>query len=306
MGCSVSSNLPPLNALKVFEVSARKLSFSAAATELCVTQGAVSKQIKILEAYLQLSLFDRTSKGLRLTEAGNFYLPTVMAALEQIHSSTVSLQQSNSSTRYLTINVSPSLSNLWLIPRLNKLSHAFPSLRLNIVSGDGAYQFHQASADIAIRCLPISLNHQNSILLREEILLPVIHNNLIADSPIQGAKDLLRYQLIGSTTRPQLWQQCLSSLLNNENWESKPDFYHSFEHFFMSLEAANQGQGLALIPDFLAESYIDSGNAGINLSNPLGLSYVSGYGYYLLMPLYRHQDPVVKQVYQWFKDNLSR
>ncbi|MBJ7539582.1 LysR substrate-binding domain-containing protein [Marinomonas transparens] len=297
----MSTKLPPLNALKVFEVAARKLSFSQTAIELCVTQGAVSKQIKTLEEYLQLALFDRTPTGLQLTDAGKFYLPTIMEALEQIHSSTVGLQQFSAETQHLTLNISPSLSSLWMIPRLNLLNQTFPSLRLNIVSGDGAYQFHQASADVAIRCLPMSLSHQNATLLKKETLLPVIHKDLLVYTPINEPNDFFKHYLIHPTTRPQLWQQCLSSVLSSEKRERVLKSHHAFEHFFMSLEAVKQKQGIALIPEFLVADLLDDSE----LINPLGFKYESGYGYYFLTPSYRQQNTLIKQLYEWFDDNLE-
>jgi LysR family glycine cleavage system transcriptional activator len=298
----MSMKLPPLNALKVFEVAARKLSFSQAAVDLCVTQGAVSKQIKMLEEHLKLELFDRTPRGLQLTEAGKYYLPTIMSTLEQIQSTTASLQQFSSEIQYLTLDISPSLSSLWMIPRLNKLSEAFPSLRLNLISGDGAYQFHQSSADIAIRCLPLSLSHHNAHLLIKETLLPIIHKDLVKELPINKNKDLLNYHLIKSTTRPQLWPQCFSNLLGDEHWGNTLSFNHAFEHFFMSLEAAKQKHGIALIPNFLAKDSL----AADELINLLDLTYESGYGYYFLTPSYKQQNPLIQKLLAWFEVELTR
>ena len=295
------NKLPPLNALKVFEVAARKLSFSKAAEELCVTQGAISKQIKALEEHLQLALFDRTNTGLQLTKAGKQYLPTIMSALEQIQSSTANLQQLENNHHSLTLNITPSLSSLWLIPRLKRLSESLPNLRLNMVSGDGVFQFHQASADIAIRCLPLSLSHENSTLLAEEVLLPVIHPDLLLDIPINEAADLVKHPLLMHTTRPQLWSQFLGSVLTEGSQAKTSHFHHGFEHFFMSLEAAKQKQGIALVPDFLASEFIKKGE----LVSLLGIRYKSSYGFYFLVPSYRQQHDQVQQFYQWLQDEIK-
>lgn len=295
------NKLPPLNALKVFEVAARKLSFSKAAEELCVTQGAISKQIKALEEHLQLALFDRTTTGLELTKAGKLYLPTIMSALEQIQSSTANLQQLESHSHSLTLNITPSLSNLWLIPRLKRLGQALPHLRLNMVSGDGAFKFHQASADIAIRCLPLSLSHENSTLLAEEVLLPVVHPDLLKEAPINTPLDILNHPLLMHTTRPQLWSQFLGSVLSEDKQNKTPNFHHGFEHFFMSLEAAKQKQGVALVPNFLASEFIERGE----LVNLLGIHYKSSYGFYFLVPSYRQQHDQVQQFYQWLQSEIK-
>lgn len=305
--------LPPLNALNVFEVAARKLSFSLAAEELCVTQSAVSKQIKALEHHLQLTLFERTSSGLVLTPAGQQYLPTVMQALAQIQHATQRLQQGHDTPRDVTLSISTSLTSLWLIPRLDALETQFPQLRLHIVSGDGDYQFHPDSADLAIRCFPlnsrdIAPSHQDASLLLKETLIPLIHPDLLQRTPIHRAADLLQHELIRPTTRPQLWSQCLDALLNTTTSLSPttssaltpstpaPRYHHAFEHFFMALEAAQRGQGVALIPDFLADEALAQGR----LVNPLGLRYPSGYGYYFLMPAYRRQHALNQQLFDWF------
>lgn len=301
MRSAVPNKLPPLNALKAFEVAARKLSFSKAAVELCVTQGAISKQIKSLEEHLQLALFDRTTTGLALTKAGKQYLPTIMAALEQIQSSTANLQQLETNNHSLTLNITPSLSHLWLIPRLERLTDALPNLRLTMVSGDGAFQFHQASADIAIRCLPLSLSHENSTLLAEEVLIPVIHPDLLAQAPISQAEDILNHPLLMHTTRPQLWSQFLSSTLAEKKQAQIPNYHHGFEHFFMSLEAAKQKQGIALVPDFLASEFIKRGE----LVNVLNMRYQSSFGFYFLAPSYRQQNEQVQHFYQWLLTEIK-
>ncbi|MHA2938053.1 LysR substrate-binding domain-containing protein [Vibrio sp. RC27] len=295
------NKLPPLNALKTFEVAARKLSFSLAAKELCVTQGAVSKQIKLLEQYLELPLFDRINGSLKLTEEGRQYLPTIMSALDQIQTSTSRLQQFSQETKHITIDVTPSFSNLWLIPRLTQLNQLVPNMKLNIISGDGYYQFHQSSADIAIRCLTLSLTHDNATLLRSETMLPLVHRDFLDSHPMENSTDLLALPLLMHTTRPQIWDQFISQQVNQGELSSNPNFYHGFEHFFMSIEAAKHKQGVALVPDFLAEAALTSGE----LVNPLNLSFASGYGFYFLAPSYRQSSPIIQTLYEWFDKSLK-
>lgn len=295
----MKNRLPPLNALQVFEVAARKLSFSQAAKELFVTQGAVSKQIKRLESHLDVALFDRQGSGLRLTQAGKQFLPTVIEALDQIQSASSYLSQQTQSVERFTVDVTPSFSSLWLIPRLESLRATIPSLHLDISAGDGGYQFHSSSADIAVRCLPLSVGDDKAVLLRAERLLLVAGAKRLARSPIDCPDDLLSHPLLMHTTRPQLWRQCL------DNWGvANSDLLHTshgVEHFYMSLEAARQQLGLALVPDFLAEHAIASGE----LVNPLGLAYDSGFGFYFLAPSYRSDHKLVCQLRTWFKTQLA-
>ncbi len=294
------NHFPPLNALRVFEVAARKLSFSKAADELCVTQGAVSKQIQLLESYLSRPLFNRTPQGLTLTEAGKHYLPEITAAMQQIVSATAALQQARKNT--LTLNISPSFSNLWLIPKLSELQHSLPDLKLSMVTGDGPIQFGEQEADLAIRCLPLSLNHEHATLLTEEILLPVVHCDLFLQNATSSKEALLSLPLILHTTRPELWTQFYSYLFpDSEAILSSNSCAVGFEHFFMSHAAILQKQGVGLLPDFMIESTL----ASSNLVNPFGIRYASGYGYYLLTSPYKAYDPNIMALKAWLTQQLT-
>src|SRR3954467_5234887 len=123
--------LPPLNNLKAFEAAARHESFTRAADELCVTQGAVSQQVKSLEAALGLQLFAREHQKLTLTEAGRDYLAVVRDALDRIAYGTERLVQRQSSGT-LTVSTSPDFAAKWLVHRLGRFSQAHPEIELRI------------------------------------------------------------------------------------------------------------------------------------------------------------------------------
>lgn len=290
--------LPPLKALQTFEVAARRLSFSKAADELHVTQGAVSKQIKLLEEYLERALFERSAVGLKLTSEGREYLSAISESLEAIRKATARVQQSKGDANDLTIDVIPSFSMLWLIPRLEQLRGQLPRLNLTQVVGDGPYKFEANSADMAIRCLPLSLSLHHAELLASETLVPVIHSSLLLTEPVEVPEDLLKHPLLTHITRPQLWISFLKNFGITDL--SEPDFRHGFEHFYMSLEAAKQKLGIALIPDFMAADVLASGE----LVSPLEIRYPSGYGYYFLTPGYQSHNPLILSFMQWVKQSL--
>lgn len=294
-------SLPPLNALRTFEVAARRLNFSAAARELCVTQGAVSKQVQLLEQYLEQPLFERTPGGLQLTEAGRQYLPAVSQAIETIQSATAMLLQQSGTAASLTLNLTPSFSNLWLIPRLGQLRAAIPELNLAMVVGDGEFRFQGSETDMAIRCLPLSLSREHASLLVEEVLCPVLHPDLLHQHPLREAADLLYHPLLAHTTRPQLWRQFLQQLPGTQPRLSSARYNHGFEHFYMSLEAARCRQGVALVPDFMAAAALQAGE----VVNPLGIRYRSGYGFYFLVPPYRDRTPGVQRFRLWLQQQLN-
>src|SRR5262247_4815851 len=115
--------LPPLNAVKVFESAARSESFTRAAEELCVTQAAVSQQVKALEATLGVKLFNRERQRLVMTEAGREYLIVVRDALDRIAVGTERLLQRQSGG-VLTVSTSPNFAAKWLVHRLGRFAEA--------------------------------------------------------------------------------------------------------------------------------------------------------------------------------------
>src|SRR5437764_7409644 len=123
--------LPPLNALKAFEAAARHESFTRAAEELFVTQGAVSHQVKGLEVELGLKLFNRERQGLALTEAGREYLAVVRDALDRIALGTERLQQ-RQNAGVLTVSTSPDFAAKWLVHRLGNFIDAHPEIDLRV------------------------------------------------------------------------------------------------------------------------------------------------------------------------------
>src|ERR1700694_2737516 len=119
--------LPPLNALKAFEASARSESFTRAAEELCVTQGAVSQQLKALEATLGIKLFIRERQRVVMTEAGREYLAVVRDVLDRIAVGTERLVQRQTSG-VLTVSTSPDFAAKWLVNRLGRFCGANPGI----------------------------------------------------------------------------------------------------------------------------------------------------------------------------------
>jgi LysR family transcriptional regulator, glycine cleavage system transcriptional activator len=124
-------SLPPLNALRSFDAAARHQSFTRAADELCVTQGAVSHQVKALEAELGLKLFNRARQGLAITEAGRDYLAVVQDAFDRIALGTDRLLQ-RQRAGVITVSTSPDFAAKWLVNRLGRFAEAHPEIELKV------------------------------------------------------------------------------------------------------------------------------------------------------------------------------
>jgi LysR family glycine cleavage system transcriptional activator len=142
--------LPQLNALKAFEAAARHVSFTRAAEELCVTQGAVSHQVKALEAELGIKLFNRERQRLIITDAGRDYLAIVRDALDRIAMGTERLLQRQSSGM-LTVSTSPDFAAKWLVHRLGRFAEAHPEIDLRVSATMHHVDFAQEDVDVAVR-----------------------------------------------------------------------------------------------------------------------------------------------------------
>src|SRR6195256_281559 len=142
--------LPPLNALKAFEASARHESFTKAAGELCVTQGAVSHQVKALEAELGIRLFQRERQRLVITEAGRSYLEVVRDAFDRIAAGTEVLLQRQTGG-VLTVSTSPDFAAKWLVHRLGRFVEAYPDIDLRVSATLHHVDFAREDVDLAVR-----------------------------------------------------------------------------------------------------------------------------------------------------------
>ncbi|NOI59087.1 LysR substrate-binding domain-containing protein [Vibrio coralliilyticus] len=289
------SELPSIKALRSFIAVAHHQSFSKAAEELYVTQGAVSKQIAILEQMVGQPLLERQLNGIELTTAGKQYLPKVIEALEIIQHATASLIQSDTQQELLTIDVTPSFASLWLLPKIEEFRRLHPQLQVKIRTRENTQLKLAGESDIALRCLPLSQHYEHSQLLCQEKLL-LIGEQSASCSDVNSI--LTQHALIPHTTRPQLWElfklehQCAESL----------NYYGvGYEHFYLSLEAVKRGKGLALVPDFMASETLENDQ----VCNLLGLSMLSGYGYYLSVPNYRLASRKVQFFHQWLRDELE-
>lgn len=144
--------LPPLNALRAFEAAARLESFNRAAQALSLTPSAISHQIKSLEQWLGLALFERRPRSVRLTEAGRTYLVEVSEALSRLGAASERLRQQHQGQR-LTISAAPVFAMNWLIPRLEDFHRRYPDIEVRLDTGLSLADFERSDVDAAIRYL---------------------------------------------------------------------------------------------------------------------------------------------------------
>ena len=283
------ANIPPLNSLKAFEASARYGSFTIAADELSVTQGAISKQIKILEEYLGLAMFERRHQHIVLTKEAEIYIASIRSAFETIEQATAQLMDSDTSVETLCVNALPSLSSRWLVPLLDDFKTRFPHVSLNIEVGNDDVDMDTCTADVAIRVSKVQRwENLYSHKIMDEDLIPVCSPKLKLKSP----NDLPKYALLQHTSRPNMWHEYLKAI-GYEHF--KVEHKVGLEHFFMLIEAAIDGVGVVLVPRFLVKNELKNGQ----LILAFDCVYNSPFSYYLLCKKNKKNLTKVKIFKDW-------
>ncbi|WP_238897662.1 LysR substrate-binding domain-containing protein [Achromobacter xylosoxidans] len=227
--------LPPLNALRAFEASGRKLNFRAAAEELGVTQGAVAQQVRALEEHLGIALFQRLARGLALTPRGAAYLVDVTRAFDTLAESTGRLLVRPD---MVTISVTPTVAAKLLIPRLGELQEALPGVELRTVATEALSDFDRDQVDIAVRLTraPFPADLEARLLFHQE-LVAVASPHLLGDlKPLLTARQIRALPLLHDAH--DHWPQFLQS------GRKLPGAV--FNQTTLALDAAMAGQGVAL------------------------------------------------------------
>jgi len=247
--------LPPLNALKSFEVAARHLSFTKAAEELFVTQAAVSHQVKALEDFLELKLFIRRNRSLLLTEEGQEYYLELRDIFEQLAQATDKLRLV-SERGALTVSVPPSFAILWFVPRLSSFREAHPDMDIRIKAVDEISGSLTDDVDVAIYYGDGRWSGVRAYQLHEEYLWPVCSPLLLNKADIKKPADLFKQTLLHDETR-NAWKDWFQLVgLPQYKGDNGPVFSHSS----LALQAAVHGQGVALANNVLVKPEIDSGH----------------------------------------------
>ncbi len=305
----------PLNAFRSFEAGARRLSFTQAGEELGVSQGAISRQVKELEHYVGKALFHRMTRRLALTVAGEQLFKATEELFNGFEAATRSLiaQPANS---VLTVSAPPTLTAVWLMPRLKAFTSAHQDVEIKILTSNDPADLLKTEADVAIRVGRLPGRHYDpsqpriikSMLhswdgaqadeLFPDRLVPVCSPRLLPD-PIQSVEELLSYPLIHLTTRPTAWPDWFKA--HNVCWAGTTTRDIKVSHFFMSIDAAEQGKGIALVPNILlAQTQSLAG-----LVSPYPGDVRSAGEYYLLIHETRLALPHVRDFRHWCLQEAS-
>jgi LysR family transcriptional regulator, glycine cleavage system transcriptional activator len=288
----VSWQLPSLAGLRTFEAAARHLSFTKAATELHLTQSAVSRQIRVMEDYLGLKLFERVKQRLLLTEAGRSYVRDVRTALDQMQAATLNLLAHQGQGGILNFATPPAFGMKWLIPRLGAFSSAHPDILVNLVTRTKPFDFEAEHLDAAIHYgaddWPGVISHR---LIGEEIAL-ICAPAYLERRRLLEPRDLEPHVLLQHARRPNAWREWLDAhQVHGVNASAGP----RFEHMYMIMQAAAAGLGVALLPRLLVNDDVAAGRLMI----PLEGSFMSREAYCLVYPEAKRNDPKVDVFRRW-------
>ena len=203
--------LPPLNALRAFDAAARCGSFTRAAEELCITQGAVSRHVAALEGWLGVKLFERGRHGIDLTPPGDEYFASVRGAFDQVDFGTRQVQAASARNR-LRIKLPPTFAIRWLVPRLARFHARHPTLDVQITTSHQRADFRHEDVDISIHSEPTAPEGPGHVRLFGETLLPVCSPALLEGARrLARPADLKRQVLLCSMNRPNDWPAWLAA-----------------------------------------------------------------------------------------------
>lgn len=243
---------PSLNALRAFEMAARKATFSEAADALAVTHGAISRHIRSLEDLLGVALLIRNAHGNKLTPEGAKLAAGLSRAFALIQESIDEVRP-----RPLELSCSASIMMHWLLPRLAKLHSNFPTMELGLRTGHGPIDFAQEGVSVAIRLDSIPPPPGiEPITLTNEWIGVICSPDYLVSSGVSEVSDLHQERLLTTKTRPQAWTEWYASIQQDMPELPEMEF---FEHFYLLIQAAKVGLGFACVPRMLVQAELESG-----------------------------------------------
>jgi len=246
--------LPPLNAVRAFDAAARLGSYVEASKALHVTQPAIGRHVKLLEDWLGIQLFERTSRGVNLTVAGEKYHRKIAAALQLIIEAGKEAQPKDPE-RWLRIMVVPGFAKRWLMPRIEAMRHLRPGLKFAIEPNSSFTEVDGKSADLGI---VYGLDGQY-VDSRETLICPRVFpictpGYLASIGPIESPADLVKHNLI-HVDDGEWWNLWFSA--HGLNFHLNSDMlYVNNDH---ALSVAESGQGIALANEVLVRDELDAG-----------------------------------------------
>ncbi|NOU50701.1 LysR family transcriptional regulator [Pseudoalteromonas sp. JBTF-M23] len=289
------NRLPPLKSMQAFEAAARNMSFSRAAAELCVSQSAISHQVKSLEQFLGKKLLERNSSHVRLTLDGHTYFTVIKDCFKRMHSITDHLL--NKSPYKLKVMAQSSIAVEWLAPKISGFNESYPDIEVSLSMASHGETFEPSDFDIIVGTWPVPPNFITR-KTRDERWFPVCSAELIDDKSTLTIEDILNLPLVSSEMGKdwELWAQ------NNQVDSNSLTISMEVSHTLLAAKVALGGKYIALSTDFIVHQLVESGK----LLAFKELSYVLPWGHYAIhyrLGSHAHED--IESFVNWFVDTCK-
>ena len=294
--------IPSLQALACFESAARHESYTRAAQELALTQGAVSRQITTLEDYVGVALFRRTRHGVALTERGAEYARQVAPRLQGLEQDTLDVMSTQGRGSTVHLAAVPTFATRWLIPRLPDLAARHPDITVHIETRTRPFMFADTPFDAALYAGTVDQVNNwagtRSVRLLAEEVVPVCSPALMGSQASLSPEAIAQLPLLQQSTRSEAWRQWFDAMgVAAPLALSGP----RYELFSMTAAAAAHGLGLALVPRLLIEDELARGELVVACNQPLR----GKRAYFLVTPERGEERPVMTTFQAWLLEAVE-
>ncbi|WP_431857101.1 transcriptional regulator GcvA [Azospirillum sp.] len=295
----MADRLPPLQTLRAFEATGRRLSMTLAAEELHVTHGAVSRQIRALEDHLGVQLFRRLTRRIEFSDEGSAFFAVVTRLLSELSREAENIRRRNDTAR-LVVSSGVSFASKWLTPRLHRLMARYPDYDVHLEVTDVAIDFSKSQADVAMRYGSGRYPHADSERIMNETVSPVCSPEYREQmGGLRTAKDIASSRLIHENGMKADWNRWFRVMGIPAPGARGPGYSHGS----MSIEAAIRGEGVALGRSVLVSEDIAASRL-VALFPEARLDVE--YGYDLVYPMGHRDHPKVCAVRAWIKDEVQQ
>lgn len=297
----MAERIPHLTALRAFEAAARHLSFQAAAEELGLSPSAISHQIRSLENYLDVRLFDRLTRAIALTEAGKALSPGVEDGFRHIESA-VRRVRSLKTHAIIVVSAGPAIAAKWLVPRLYRFEERYPAIEVRVTTSNRLIDLEREDIDVTIRHGSGEYTGLETIRLFGEAYAPMCSPSLLRSTskPLKKATDLVQHRLLHDDAaafpgQAPGWPEWLKAAKVKEIDGRSGRHFAQTDH---AVQAAIDGAGVLLGRVAIAAPDLAAGR----LVQPFDLELPSNYGYFFVTREGRVREKPIAALLEWIKE----
>jgi DNA-binding transcriptional LysR family regulator len=288
--------LPPLNALRIFEVTARAGSYTDAARELHLTHGAVSRQIQLLERALGQPLFRKEGQRMVATAHARAYAREISAAFDHIGDASRRYGKAATS-KVIRVNAPATLAMRWLIPRLVEFRRRHPQTEVRVSTAFSSEPVLKGSFDVAIRRTPSDETQFETTPLFRESATVIASPALLQSVPLKKPRDLAKAILLSTETRPGDWEAWLEAVGCGGLRGAQ---HLRFDHFFVTLQAVVDGMGLGIGPF----PTLANDRTQLRIATPFPAHRIPGSLYYAMVPMDSDKPKFLREFLDWLFESV--